>query len=97
MPTPEITLTPAQRYYQAHKEERRAYGREYYAKNKDRILATIEAKKAKNRPPPPDPFPDSIELIVEPLEVRGENQSSPIAQYKRRGIQVREAGVVEFR
>ena len=90
MPTPEITLTPAQRYYQAHKDERRAYGREYYAKNKARILASIEAKKAQNRPPP-DPFPESITIVGE------ENQTSPIAQYKRRGIQVREAGVVEFR
>ena len=87
MTTPEITLSPAQRYYQAHKEERRAYGREYYAKNKDRILATIEAKKALNRP---TPAPESIILAVEG------NQVSPIAQYKRRGIQVQAPGVVEF-
>lgn len=38
-------LTPAQRYYQKHKEARRAYGREYYKKNKDKILKNIETRK----------------------------------------------------
>ena len=38
-------LTAAQRYYQSHKAERRAYGRDYYAKNKERILAAIRKTK----------------------------------------------------
>jgi len=39
-------LTPAQRYYQRHKEARRAYGREYYLKNRDKILARAEERRA---------------------------------------------------
>ena len=39
-------LTPAQRYYQRHKEQRRAYGRHDYIKNRDRILARAEERRA---------------------------------------------------
>ena len=43
---PEKKLTPAQRYYQNHKEARKAYGREYYEKNREKIL---EANKKKQQ------------------------------------------------
>tara|TARA_R110000868_G_scaffold15732_1_gene71766 strand:+ start:377 stop:613 length:237 start_codon:yes stop_codon:yes gene_type:complete len=39
-------LTPAQRYYQTHKEAKKQYGRDYYYKNRDKILKTIKDKKA---------------------------------------------------
>ena len=42
---PEIKLTPAQRYYQNHKDARKAYGREYYERNKDKILEANKKKK----------------------------------------------------
>lgn len=38
-------LTPAQRYYQTHKEAKKQYGREYYHTNRDRILKSIKEKK----------------------------------------------------
>jgi hypothetical protein len=38
-------LTPAQRYYQTHKEAKKQYGREYYHNNRDRILKSIKEKK----------------------------------------------------
>ena len=41
---PEKKLTPAQRYYQNHKEARKAYGREYYEKNREKILETNKKK-----------------------------------------------------
>jgi hypothetical protein len=40
-------LTPAQRYYQTHKEAKKQYGREYYHNNKERILKSIKEKKVK--------------------------------------------------
>ena len=43
-------LTPAQRYYQTHKEAKKQYGREYYHNNRDRILKTIKDKKEKAIP-----------------------------------------------
>jgi hypothetical protein len=41
------SLTPAQRYYQTHKEAKKQYGREYYHNNRDRILKAIKDKKEK--------------------------------------------------
>ena len=91
-------LTPAQRYYQNHREKRREYGREYYAKNKDRILENLEKRKEERdrvlrtlgdyKPPEPP------SLVVEE-----ERQISPIKAFKRRGIPmaIRENVVVEFK
>jgi hypothetical protein len=77
-------LTAAQRYYQTHKAERRAYGREYYAKNKERILAAI--RKTKTQEP--------TVVIVEPQH----NETSPIGEFRGRGsrVSVREGGAVDF-
>jgi hypothetical protein len=47
---PEKKLTPAQRYYQNHKEARKTYGREYYEKNKERILEANKKKKVSFAP-----------------------------------------------
>ena len=38
-------LSPAQRYYTTHKAQRQEYAREYYYKNRDRILATNKEKR----------------------------------------------------
>jgi hypothetical protein len=50
----EKQLTPSQRYYQSHKEQRKAYGREYYHKNRDKILQGLKdtktSKPASDRP-----------------------------------------------
>ena len=56
---PEKKLTPAQRYYQNHKEARKAYGREYYEKNREKILEANK-KKVEFKPeiiPPVVPSP----------------------------------------
>jgi hypothetical protein len=39
-------LTASQRYYQTHKEERKAYGRKYYQENKAKILEGLKKRKA---------------------------------------------------
>jgi hypothetical protein len=79
-------LTASQRYYQSHKAERRAYGREYYAKNKDRILAAI--RKTKTQEP--------TLTVVEPEP--NHNQVSPIGEFRGRGprVSVREEVAVDF-
>lgn len=86
-------LTPAQRYYQAHKEQRREYGREYYAKNRDKILERLERRKADRVTPEPLPEP------VAPSEEDQVRQVSPIASYKRRGglINRREGVTIDFK
>jgi hypothetical protein len=38
-------LSASQRYYTTHKTERQEYAREYYYKNRDRILATNKEKR----------------------------------------------------
>lgn len=38
-------LSASQRYYQNHKEQRKQYGREYYRKNRDKILKGLREKK----------------------------------------------------
>jgi hypothetical protein len=45
------TLTASQRYYQAHKTKRREYGREYYKKNRERILGSVTRKRVKAEEP----------------------------------------------
>jgi len=40
-------LTPAQRYYQTHKDAKKEYGRNYYYANRDKILKSIKDKKEK--------------------------------------------------
>jgi hypothetical protein len=68
-------LTASQRYYQAHKTKRREYGREYYKKNRERILGAVTRKRGK--------APVQVEEpVVE------EHIQSPIAEYKRRGITI---------
>lgn len=44
-------LTASQRYYQNHKDQRKQYGREYYRKNRDKILKGLKGKK--ETPPTP--------------------------------------------
>jgi hypothetical protein len=46
------TLTASQRYYRAHRVQRQQYGREYYAKNREAILAASAAKREAERPRP---------------------------------------------
>jgi len=77
-------LTAAQRYYQTHKAERRAYGRDYYAKNKERILAAIRKTKAQETTP----------VVAEHTS----NDTSPIGEFRGRGsrVSVREGGAVNF-
>lgn len=81
---PQKTLNAAQRYYQAHKEKRRAYGREYYQKNKAKILAAI-AKTREERAPVEDPSPPETPHTPEPLR-----------DYKRRGITQHSPATVSF-
>ena len=86
-PQPLPHLTPSQRYYQNHKEKRQAYGREYYQKNKDKILASIASTK-KPKPvstPAPHPSPPESPHIAE-----------PIAEFKRRGITQKAPATVLF-
>ena len=40
-------LTPAQRYYQTHKDAKKEYGRNYYYANREKILKSIRDKKEK--------------------------------------------------
>jgi hypothetical protein len=90
-----MELTPAQRYYQNHKEARRAYGRDYYAKNKDRILAAVHARKAAAvQAREPEPEEEVVEEEDEPVL---EHIADPIAMYKRRGVLAIEARRLEFK
>jgi hypothetical protein len=41
----ETKLSPSQRYYQTHKEKRKAYGRDYYHKNREKILQGLKDTK----------------------------------------------------
>lgn len=41
----ETKLTPSQRYYQSHKEQRKEYGRSYYHKNREKILKGLKDTK----------------------------------------------------
>ena len=76
----EKKLTPAQRYYQNHKESRKAYGREYYEKNKDKILEANQKKKVSFAPiVPPVLEPEFISPIV----------PSPLDKFRGRGIVVK--------
>ena len=43
----ETKLTPSQRYYQTHKEQRKEYGRSYYHKNREKILKGLKDTKTK--------------------------------------------------
>ena len=45
----EKQLTPSQRYYQTHKEQRKQYGREYYHKNRDKILKGLKDTKTQKQ------------------------------------------------
>jgi hypothetical protein len=38
-------LTPSQRYYQTHKEQKKKYGREYYHQNREKILKSIRERQ----------------------------------------------------
>jgi hypothetical protein len=38
-------LSASQRYYQTHKDERKAYGRKYYQENRDKILESVKERK----------------------------------------------------
>ena len=79
-------LTASQRYYQSHKAERRAYGREYYAKNKDRILAAIRKTKTQEEP------------VLNVITYEPVHQASPIGEFRGRGprVSVREEVAVDF-
>lgn len=81
---PQQSLTAAQRYYQAHKEKRRAYGREYYQKNKAKILEAIAKSREEHAPPRP-PSPPESPHVAEPLQ-----------GHKRRGITQTSPAVVSF-
>jgi hypothetical protein len=78
-PTP-TPLSASQRYYQAHKTQRREYGREYYRKNRERILGSITRKRTKE-PVSKGPVLTITEIPTVPL-----NESSPLAEHKRRGV-----------
>ena len=82
---PQTPLTAAQRYYQKHKETRRAYGREYYQKNKAKILAGVAKNREIKEPEPSPPSPPESPHIAEPL-----------LPYKRRGITQHSPAVVSF-
>jgi len=76
-------LTPAQRYYQRHKEARRAYGREYYLKNRDKILARAEERRAER---------DEEEYIANYVAERnggGYMESDPVIQMENRHSAIR--------
>lgn len=45
----EKQLTASQRYYQSHKEQRKAYGRDYYHKNRDKILKGLKDTKTQKQ------------------------------------------------
>jgi hypothetical protein len=75
----EKKLTPAQRYYQNHKESRKAYGREYYEKNKDKILEANQKKKVSFTPVVATPEPEICPYIV----------PSPLDKFRGRGIVVK--------
>lgn len=80
------SLSASQRYYQAHKTQRRAYGREYYRKNRERILGSITRKAAKTTEPSLH-----IREIPEPS-----HDTSPIRPHKRRGITLELNPVLRF-
>jgi hypothetical protein len=82
-------LTASQRYYQSHKDQRRTYGREYYAKNRDRILSSIAAKKEASINARPVVVETPTTTVVDL------NQASPLAPYRGRGprVSVREGTV----
>ena len=84
-PTP-ITLSASQRYYQAHKTQRREYGREYYRKNREKILGSITRKKAKN----------PVLTIKEIPVASPQNETSPLAEHKRRGVTIELDPVLRF-
>jgi len=73
----EKKLTPAQRYYQNHKESRKAYGRDYYEKNKEKILEANQKKKVSFAPEP------LIPKIISPVV------PSPLDKFRGRGIVVK--------
>ena len=77
-------LTPAQRYYQNHKETRKAYGREYYEKNKERILEANQKKKKVSFVP--ETIKPELLLPVVP---------SPLDNFKGRGIIVKKGYDIE--
>jgi hypothetical protein len=56
------TLTASQRYYRAHRVQRQQYGREYYAKNREAILAASAAKREAERPRPAPAAPDAVQV-----------------------------------
>jgi hypothetical protein len=92
-----MELTPAQRYYQAHKEQRREYGRNYYAQNRDAILTKIHARKATRDPGIATPI-EEAPVVEEPVM----HIADPIAEYKRRGpphlrVKRSEGAVIEFK
>ena len=58
-------LTPAQRYYQKHKEARQNYGREYYAKNRERILASLDKKRELVQPRDPPPVETTRTSLIQ--------------------------------
>ena len=64
-------MTPAQRYYQNHKDSRKQYGREYYERNKERILEANKKKKETLKP-------GDIEMVA-PVA------SSPLDNFRGRG------------
>jgi hypothetical protein len=64
------TLTASQRYYRAHRTQRQQYGRDYYAKNREAILAASAAKREAERPrPAPVPIdtvpPPRTDIIIQ--------------------------------
>ena len=77
-------LTASQRYYQSHKDKRREYGREYYRKNRDRILKLVSEKRKGTDAP--------VEVEVKSTE----RAPSPIREYKRRGVQQSQNNIITF-
>lgn len=57
------TLTASQRYYRAHRMQRQQYGREYYARNRDTILAASAAKREAERPRPAPAAFDAVPVL----------------------------------
>lgn len=74
---PESKLTPAQRYYQKHKEARKAYGREYYDKHKDKILNSNKKKKV------------TFDTVTNELETVPPVAPSPLDNFRGRGVVVK--------
>lgn len=71
-------LTPSQRYYQTHKEQKKKYGREYYHQNREKILKSIRERQDASQEPG----------LLAPV------CASPLDSHRTRGVRANTEGVV---